>query len=90
MTASNSYAALAKRLGYRADHPTVLSILEYLMTPEAARMVEALPGTPAEVSEKTSFPVDRVVREFDALFRKGVSFHGVISTGANITALPEA
>jgi electron transport complex protein RnfB len=74
MTASNSYAALAKRLGYRADHTTVLSILEYLMTPEAARMVEALPGTPSEVSEKTSFPVDRVVREFDALFRKGVIF----------------
>ncbi len=46
-------------------------ILEHLMTPDQARMVLALPGTPAEVAEKTGFDATRVKESLEELFYKG-------------------
>ncbi len=37
-------------------------------------MVEALPGTPGEVAEKTGFNVEHVRQVLDDLFYKGVVF----------------
>ena len=46
-------------------------ILEHLMTPDEATMALALPGTPAEVAEKTGFDVSRVKESLESLFFKG-------------------
>lgn len=50
------------------------AILEYLMTPDEAEMVAALPGTPQEVADKTGVDIKRVQDTLDSLFYKGVVF----------------
>lgn len=73
MSASDSYAVLAERLGFPGSQ-RLRSILEYLMTPDTARIVEALPGTVAEVAEKTGVEASDVRQVLDSLFFKGVVF----------------
>ena len=46
--------------------------MEGLMTPEQAQMVAALPGSPAEVVEKTGFAEEAVFKELDRLALLGV------------------
>jgi len=53
------------------DSTRLRAILEYLMTPDEAKMALALPGTPAEVAEKTGFDVNRVKESLEDLFYKG-------------------
>ncbi len=73
VSAQDDYTTLAGSLGY-AESKRFRAILEHLMTPEQARMVAALPGTPAEVANKTGFGEARVAEEMDALFYTGVVF----------------
>jgi Na+-translocating ferredoxin:NAD+ oxidoreductase RNF subunit RnfB len=73
MTAEDSYQILMNSLKYPASK-RLRALLEYLLTPEQAQMAAALPGTPAEVAEKTGFDLEKVKKELDALFYAGVIF----------------
>ena len=73
MTTGDPYDALAGRLGFPGS--TLLrSILQMLMTSDQARLAEALPGSVAEVAEKTGVPEEEARRELDALYYKGIVF----------------
>lgn len=71
--AGDSYDILMERLEYPGSTRLRL-IMEELMTPEQAKMVVELPGSPEEVAEKTGIPVDKVIPQLDDLFFKGVIF----------------
>lgn len=73
MTPDESYQHLMAHLKYPTS-TRLRALLEFLMTPEQARMAAALPGTPAEVGEKTGFDAEIVKRELEALFFAGVVF----------------
>ncbi len=73
MTVEDSYQILMNNLKYPASN-RLRALLEYLLTPEQAQMAAALPGTAAEVAEKTGFDLEVVKKELDALFYAGVIF----------------
>ncbi len=73
MTNSDAYEALAGRLGFPGS-ALLRSILESLMTPEQAALVEALPGTVQEVAEKAGVSEAEARRQLDALYYAGVVF----------------
>jgi electron transport complex protein RnfB len=73
MTSPDTYDLLAGRLGFPGS-VLLHSILEDLMTPEQARLVEALPGSISEVSQKTGVPELEVRRNLDELYCKGVIY----------------
>ncbi len=73
MTARDSYDVLTERLGF-AGSTRLRSILETLMTPGQAKLAEALPGSIAEVAEKTGVPEDEVRKELDDLYYRGLVF----------------
>ena len=70
---SDAYSVLVEQLGYPGS-VCLRAILENMITPDQAKMVEALPGTPQEVAEKTGFDVNRVKDTLDELFFMGVVF----------------
>ena len=70
MTTNDEYHELTTRWGYN-DSSRLRQILEYMMTPDQAKMVVALPGTPDEVAEKTGFDLNRVKESLEELFYKG-------------------
>ena len=67
------YEVLTERLGFPGS-VYLRRILQYLMTPEQARVAVELPGSIEEVSQKTGIPADKVKEMLDDLFRKGVTF----------------
>jgi len=73
MSTNDAYDNLMERLGHPGS-TRLRTIMEYVMTPEQAQMVATLPGTPAEVAQRTGFAEDKVRAELDALFFKGVTF----------------
>lgn len=73
MTSGDAYDVLVERIGYPGS-ARLRAILENMITPDQAKMAEALPGTPAEVAEKTGFDVGRVKDTLDELFFMGVVF----------------
>jgi H+/Na+-translocating ferredoxin:NAD+ oxidoreductase subunit B len=73
MTTSDDYDALAGKLGFPGS-ALLRSILEALMTPDEARLVEALPASIAEVAQKTGVPEDSARKTLDKLFFKGAIF----------------
>ncbi len=73
MTSDEAYKAVAAILEY-PDSQRLLDIIEYLMTPEQAEIATHLPGTAAEVAEKTEFSADAVQKELDTLVRKGIVY----------------
>ena len=73
MSANDAYAILMERLGYPGS-TRLRPLMEELMTPDEARMVVELPGTPEEVAQKTGIALYRVKDELDSLFFKGVIF----------------
>lgn len=70
MTANDDYQALTTQLGCSGSE-RLQRILENMMTPDQAKMVIALPGTPAEVAEKTGFDVKETTAALEDLFFKG-------------------
>lgn len=70
---SDAYAVLLEKLSY-PESPRLRKVLENLMTPNQAKMAAALPGTAAEVAEKTGFEAATIQEELDSLFFKGVVF----------------
>ncbi len=66
MNSNEAYETLATGLGYSGSG-RLRVVLEDLMTPEQAQMVAALPGSPADVAEKSGFSEDQVLKEFDDL-----------------------
>lgn len=73
LSTQDDYTTLAGQLGF-AKSKRFRAVLEYLMTPDQARMAATLPGTAAEVAEKTGFDEAQVAKDLDALFFKGVLF----------------
>jgi len=71
MTTADAYAVLAERHGYR-DSARYLRVLEFLMTPQQARIVADLPSPLEEVAARQDISLETVKAEIDALFRKGV------------------
>lgn len=71
MSESDAYGLLIENLGFPGSARLRL-IMEDLMTPEEARMVASLPGTPSEVAQKTGIDSGRVAASLDKLFFKGV------------------
>lgn len=70
MATNDEYQELATSLG-SGDSDRLRRILEHMMTPDQAKMVVALPGTPAEVAAQTGFDVDKVRESLEELFTKG-------------------
>ena len=73
MSDNDVYDVIMERLLFPGS-ARLLPILKELMTPDQARMIVELPGTPQEVAEKTGIDVNRVKDNLDALFFKGVLF----------------
>jgi electron transport complex protein RnfB len=73
LTTSDAYDALTQILGFPGS-TRLRSVLEILMTPDQARLAEALPGSISEVAEKTGLPEGNVRKSLDELYRKGVVF----------------
>lgn len=73
MTQTDAYDTLTERLGFPGS-ARLRSILEMLMTREEAVLAEALPGSIAEVAEKTGVPEEQVRASLDKLYYKGVVF----------------
>ncbi len=70
-TPSDDYTTLAGRLGY-AESKRFRALLENLMTPDQAKMAAALPGSPADVADKTGFDETVIKENLEKLFFKGV------------------
>ena len=73
MAEKDAYSALMERHGY-PDSERYRRIMEYLMTPEQARIAAELPAPPEELANKLQMPVATVNRELDELYTKGVVF----------------
>ncbi|MEE8353476.1 MAG: 4Fe-4S dicluster domain-containing protein [Dehalococcoidales bacterium] len=73
MSGNDVYEGLLTHLGFPGSD-RLRAILEYLITPDEAEMVAALPGSQQEVADKTGVNINRVNETLDALFYKGVIF----------------
>ena len=73
MDPDRAFDLLVERLGYK-DSARLRLILEDMISPDQALIASALPGTPADVAEKTGLGPDRVKKELDELFFMGVVF----------------
>ncbi|MCQ8898333.1 MAG: 4Fe-4S binding protein [Hadesarchaea archaeon] len=67
------FRPLMEGLGF-PESPYLRQILEYLMTPEQARVAAALPGSVQEVAQKLGMPEGRVRELLEDLWRKGLVF----------------
>jgi ferredoxin len=73
MTTQDVYDTLTERLAFPGS-TRLRSLLQMLMTPDQARLAEALPGSIAEVAEKTGVAEDDVRKTLNELYYKGVVF----------------
>jgi NAD-dependent dihydropyrimidine dehydrogenase PreA subunit len=73
MTTCDSYEILAGKLGFPGS-ALLRSILEALMTPDEARLVEALPASVADAAQKAGVPEAEARKTFDVLYHRGVIF----------------
>jgi len=64
MTTQDVYDTLTERLAFPGS-TRLRSLLQMLMTPDQARLAEALPGSIAEVAEKTGVAEDDVRKTLD-------------------------
>lgn len=69
--ATDVYTEMASRHGH-ADSARYRRILQLLMTPVQAQIAALLPATPDELAQKLNLKTDRVKKELEALFVKGV------------------
>ncbi|HEY90592.1 MAG TPA: 4Fe-4S binding protein [Dehalococcoidia bacterium] len=73
MSADKAYDALVEHLQFPGS-TRLRSVLEYLMTPDQAKIVVTLPGSPQEAAELAGMDPIRVRDALDELFFKGVVF----------------
>ena len=73
MNSGDAYDSLATKLNHNGSKRLRL-ILEDLMTPDEAKMADALPGTPQEVADATGFELNRVKETLDKMFFMGIVF----------------
>jgi len=71
MTPNEAYEALCTRVGFPGSN-RLRVVLEDLLTPDQARMVAALPASPADVAALTGFPEQGVAEELNRLAYQGV------------------
>jgi NAD-dependent dihydropyrimidine dehydrogenase PreA subunit len=73
MTVNDPYQTLMDQLKYpKSDR--LRALLKHLMTEDQAQVAAALPGTAAEVAQKTGFAVETVKQILDKLFFAGIIF----------------
>lgn len=72
MSADDAYNGLMEQLGFPGS-TRLRAVMDTLMTPDEARIVAALPGTPQEAAEKTGMDLNRVVDTLDSLFFRGIA-----------------
>ncbi|MHB1419740.1 MAG: ATP-binding protein [Bacillota bacterium] len=70
---STAYENLAAKMDF-AGSEKLIKIMEFMMTPEQATICDTLPGSPAEVAEKTGLNVDKVTADLDDMFSRGLVF----------------
>jgi len=73
MAETDAYTALAGRHGYPSSE-RYRRILEFLMSPQQARLVASLPMEPRDLAAQEGLSVEAVNAELDLLYRKGVVF----------------
>ncbi len=73
MNTDESYTHLMDQLGYPTSD-RLRAIMENLMTPQQAQIAAALPGTAADVAEKTGFDEKEIGQELETLFLLGAAF----------------
>lgn len=73
MSSNDAVETLMASLGHSGS-ALLRPVLEALMTPEQAQMVATLPGTAAEVAEKTGGDAGKIQEVLDGLFFEGVVF----------------
>ncbi|MEM2266108.1 MAG: hypothetical protein QW687_04660, partial [Candidatus Hadarchaeales archaeon] len=64
---------LMESLGF-PESSLLRQILEYLMTPEQAKVAASLPGSVQEVSQKLGMPEEKVREILEDLWKKGLVF----------------
>ncbi|MHB1127016.1 MAG: ATP-binding protein [Bacillota bacterium] len=70
---STAYENLAAKLDF-AGSQKLITILEFMLTPEQAAICDALPGSPAEVAEKLGMDAAKVSADLDDMFSRGVVY----------------
>jgi len=73
MAEKDAYSILMERHGY-PNSERYRRVLEYLMTPEQAKIAVELPAPPEELADKLQMSVEALNRELDELYTKGVVF----------------
>jgi len=68
---TDAYATLAEKHGFGRSE-SYLRVLRFLMTPQQAEIVTRLPGSPAEVAQRSSIDLGTVRKNLEELHRKGV------------------
>ena len=71
MSSDNVYKVLAEKHGY-PNSIRYLHILEFLMTPQQARIAAELPSPLEEIALKQELPLETVEAEIKTLFKNGV------------------
>jgi len=72
MSTDDGYDVLMEQLGFPGSG-RLRAVMETLMTPDEARIIAALPGSPQEVAGKTGMDLNRVVDTLDSLFFRGIA-----------------
>jgi len=65
------YSLLTERHGY-GNSERYRRVMEYLMTPQQAKIVAELPAPPEELSQKLHLPVELIKNELEGLYDRGV------------------
>ena len=73
MSEKDAYSILMEKHAY-PNSERYRRILEYLITPQQAKIVVELPAPPEELSSKLQMDVETINKELDDLYRKGVVF----------------
>jgi hypothetical protein len=73
MNSTDPYEIISERMGFPGS-ARMRAVLESLMDSELALLATALPGTPAEVAEKTGVTEDEAREGLETLFTRGVAF----------------
>ena len=73
MSNSDAYDVMTEQLGFPGS-TRLRSVLEEMITPDQARIIMGLPGTPQVVAEKAGIDLNRATSALDDLFFKGIVF----------------
>ncbi|MHB1125470.1 MAG: 4Fe-4S binding protein [Bacillota bacterium] len=70
---SNAYESLVAKLDFPGSQ-RLITVMEYIMTPEEAVIADLLPGSPEEVAQKSDISPEKAKAILDDLFFRGIVF----------------